>query len=96
MRTLLIATAAGALLFACAPETPTGQMTETISEPASETASELQSRYDKIAEVDLTDTDTNFLNDEQRQVVNLLIEAAGYMDEIYLRQVERQDRKSVV
>ncbi|PHS41182.1 MAG: hypothetical protein COA91_02375 [Robiginitomaculum sp.] len=91
MRTLLIATAAGALLFACAPETPTGQMTETISEPASETASELQSRYDKIAEVDLTDTDTNFLNDEQRQVVNLLIEAAGYMDEIYLRQVERQN-----
>ncbi|GGD55229.1 hypothetical protein GRI62_03580 [Erythrobacter arachoides] len=30
--------------------------------------------------------DTSYLNAEERQVVNLLIEASGFMDEIYLRQ----------
>ena len=68
------------------------KQTNKLETPASEhtqKVSELQARYNQIATVDLTGTDTSFLNDEQRQVVNLLIEAAAYMDEIYLRQVSR-------
>jgi len=88
MRSLLIATAAAALLIGCSPADPSN-----TSEPSGQTqvqkVSELQARYNQIAAVDLTGTDTSFLNDEQRQVVNLLIEAAAYMDEIYLRQVSQ-------
>ena len=40
----------------------------------------------KLATVQMN-PDTSFLNAEERQVVNLLIEAAGYMSEIYKRQV---------
>ena len=40
----------------------------------------------KLATVQMK-PDTSFLNAEERQVVNLLIEAAGYMSEIYKRQV---------
>ena len=39
----------------------------------------------KIARIDMN-PDTSFLNDEQRQVVNLLIQASDLMSEIYLRQ----------
>ncbi len=95
MRTFMTSTALAALLLACAPKpqtdinTPTpDQVVRPSTEGATKALSELQMRYHKIAEIDLTGTDTRFLNDEQRQVVNLLIEAAGYMDEIYLRQVE--------
>ncbi len=92
MRTILIATASAALLLACSPKAPIETPVQTAPQTA-EAMSQLQIRYNKIAEVDLTGTDTSFLNDEQRQVVNLLIEAAGYMDEIYLRQVERNNPK---
>ena len=40
----------------------------------------------KLAVVQMA-ADTRFLSDEERQVVNLLIEAAGQMSEIYKRQV---------
>jgi len=92
MRSLLIATATAALLMGCSP----ANNTKTPDQPAAEhvqKVSELQARYDQIATVDLTKTDTSFLNDEQRQVVNLLIEAAAYMDEIYLRQVSQNNPK---
>ena len=88
MRSLLIATATAALLIGCSPAGPT-DTSQTASVEQAQNVSDLQARYDQIATVDLTGTDTSFLNDEQRQVVNLLIEAAGYMDEIYLRQVSR-------
>ena len=82
MRKLLLAAATIALISACAPanksEAPATQ---------AQAVSDLQARYNKIATIDLTGTDTSFLNTEQRQVVNLLIEAASYMDEIYFRQV---------
>ena len=94
MRKLLLAAATIALISACAPanksEAPTTQV---------QAVSDLQARYNKIATIDLTGTDTSFLNDEQRQVVNLLIEAASYMDEIYFRQVapnNPQVRKDIV
>ncbi len=92
MRALLMATvtatAMTALLVGCSPAKQTNTPEQIGIEQAS-IVSELQARYDQIAIVDLTGTDTSFLNDEQRQVVNLLIEAAAYMDEIYLRQVSR-------
>jgi Peptidase family M49 len=87
MRSFLIATATAALLIGCSPSEPEKTLESTVEQPHN--MSELQARYDKIATVDLTGTDTSFLNEEQRQVVNLLIEAAAYMDEIYLRQVSR-------
>jgi len=92
MRTLLMATAITALLVGCSPaEKTTVSQQPSLQQVAEQPqkTSPLQARYDKIATVDLTGTDTSFLNDEQRQVVNLLIEAAHYMDEIYLRQESR-------
>jgi len=88
MRSLLIATAAAALLVGCSPADPSNTF-EPSGQTQVQKVSELQARYNQIAAVDLTGTDTSFLNDEQRQVVNLLIEAAAYMDEIYLRQVSQ-------
>ena len=88
MRALLIATATAALLTGCSPAKQ-AKTPPQISAAQSQEVSPLQARYDQIATVDLTGTDTSFLNDEQRQVVNLLIQAAAYMDEIYLRQESR-------
>ncbi len=85
MRSLLIAAATTALLVGCSPT----DTANTAPVEQAQNVSELQARYDQIATVDLTQTDTSFLNDEQRQVVNLLIDAAAYMDEIYLRQVSQ-------
>ena len=41
---------------------------------------------DKLARVEMR-ADTSYLTDEERKVVNLLIEAADLMNPIYLRQV---------
>ena len=41
----------------------------------------------KLAEIQMA-PDTSYLNDEERQVVNKLIEAANLMSEIYRRQVD--------
>ena len=94
MRKLLLAAATIALISACAPANKSEAPSEQV-----QAVSDLQARYNKIASIDLTGTDTSFLNDEQRQVVNLLIEAASYMDEIYFRQVSPnnpQVRKDIV
>ena len=89
MRHLFLATATIALLTACSPaneaEAPTTAAAQTHD------GYNLQAQYDRIAEIDLTGTDTSFLTNEERKVVNLLIEAAGYMDEIYLRQVSQSN-----
>jgi len=86
MNKFMIATACLALMTACSPksEAPTPEIRTTVQ---TQTGYDLQAQYDKIASVDMTGVDTSFLNDEERKVVNLLIEAAGYMDEIYFRQV---------
>ncbi|WP_265569328.1 dipeptidyl-peptidase 3 family protein [Sphingomicrobium nitratireducens] len=44
----------------------------------------------KLASVEM-ETDTSFLTDEEKQVVNKLIEAANLMSEIYLRQVDAEN-----
>lgn len=46
---------------------------------------DLAAQYAKIAAIEMA-PDTSYLTDEERQVVNLLIEASGLMSEIYLRQ----------
>lgn len=73
---LLLATAA------CAPMTET----EVASADAAHSDGyDLQAQYDKLAVIEMN-PDTSYLTAEERKVVNLLIEASGYMDEIYLRQ----------
>ncbi len=46
---------------------------------------DLAAQYAKIATIEMA-PDTSYLTEEERQVVNLLIEASGLMSEIYLRQ----------
>lgn len=48
-------------------------------------AQRLQAQLDKLAVIEMQ-PDTSFLNGEERQVVNLLIDASKLMSEIYLRQ----------
>jgi hypothetical protein len=85
MQKLLITAACFALLSSCAINQPEAEA------PAAETGHiqseyDLQTQFDKIAQVDMK-ADTSFLNEEERKVINLLIDAAAYMDEIYFRQV---------
>ena len=72
---LSLATAPVALLAACTAST----------EQASADGYDMAASRATIADVEMS-PDTSYLTDEERQVVNLLIEASGYMDEIYLRQ----------
>jgi len=98
MHKFMITAACLALVTACAPTTEAPK-TETTKVEQSHDVYDLQVQYDKIASVDMTGVDTSFLNDEERKVVNLLIEAAGYMDEIYFRQVSPnnpQTRKDIL
>ncbi|MEL1250760.1 dipeptidyl-peptidase 3 family protein [Aurantiacibacter gilvus] len=71
---LSLATAPIALITACTADT------EEVSGEYDMLASRAS-----IADVEMA-PDTSYLTDEEKQVVNLLIEASGYMDEIYLRQ----------
>ena len=74
------------LLLATAACTPA--MTETDVASADVAAADgydLQAQYDKLAIIEMN-PDTSYLTSEERQVVNLLIEASSYMNEIYLRQ----------
>mgnify|MGYP001040627637 CR=1 FL=1 len=72
---LSLATAPVALIAACSPAT----------EQVGDGSYDMAASRATIADVEMA-PDTSYLSDEERQVVNLLIEASGYMDEIYLRQ----------
>jgi hypothetical protein len=72
--------AAAALSLAACQAASTNQQNAATGE-----ASE-QGTADKLARVK-TQADTNYLTDEERKVVNLLIQAADLMNPIYLRQV---------
>jgi hypothetical protein len=88
MQKLLIATACIALLTACAPQKEAeAPVPETQAQTQAHDGYDLQAQFNKIAKVEMV-ADTSFLNDEERKVVNLLIEAAAYMDEIYFRQID--------
>ena len=93
MRNFLLAATALTLLAACSGEHKTKPATPAGPSQTAPVQSDLQARYNKIATIDLRNTDTSFLNDEQRQVVNLLIEVAELMNPIYLRQVSRDNPK---
>lgn len=73
-------------LTACSPKTGMSvtnsapSITENISG-----AYDIHRQYAKFAEVKM-DVDTSFLSSSEKQVVNKLIEASGYMSEIFLRQ----------
>ncbi|RZV44066.1 MAG: hypothetical protein EX271_02600 [Acidimicrobiales bacterium] len=90
MQKILMNVACLAMMTACAPSQPDTQSPSPNSgqEKTELTQSnyDLKAQYDKIAPVDMN-VDTSFLTDEERQVINLLIDAAAYMDEIYFRQV---------
>ena len=76
---LLLVTAACATGVAEAPP-------ETVAPAApAEAAYDLRAQMDKLAVGEMS-PDTSYLTAEERQVVNLLIEASGYMSEIYKRQ----------
>ena len=76
------------LLLASTACAPVANETQIVSAPAPAAAQapyDLAAQYAKLAVIDM-DPDTSYLTQEERDVVNLLIEASGYMDEIYLRQ----------
>ncbi|WP_017932492.1 dipeptidyl-peptidase 3 family protein [Robiginitomaculum antarcticum] len=87
MRILLASIAAAALIAGCSPK-PDETAAPAPQEPvaAAQTGYDLQREHDKIAPVKM-DTDTSFLTSEERRVVNLLIEAGDYIDQIYMRQL---------
>ncbi|MBR0552478.1 dipeptidyl-peptidase 3 family protein [Stakelama marina] len=79
-----------ALLLATTACTPNGNggnnaATGNTTADAGQDNYSLDAQRAKIARIDMK-PDTSFLNDEQRKVVNLLIQASDYMNAIYLRQ----------
>lgn len=79
MRRILLAALVATSATACSKVDP---------QPAPSTGAEsydLAAQRAKIARIEMK-PHTAFLNAEERDVVNLLIQAAGYMDRIYLRQ----------
>ncbi|MGV6819946.1 MAG: dipeptidyl-peptidase 3 family protein [Parvularcula sp.] len=90
---LIASVCAAALVVSCgadAPTPPPADETEAAAPAAApmKVASHehLEKMRAQFARVEMA-PDTSFLSAEERQVVNLLIEAAGLMDEIYFRQV---------
>ncbi len=89
MRGFLISLSTVALLTACG-ETSSETMSSSESKSASSenpvtTNYDIRRQYEKFAEVKMT-PDVSFLTDTERQVVNKLIEASGYLSKIYLLQ----------
>ncbi len=74
-----------ALLTAC------GQKNEVDIAPAAEELAEqpynLARQYEKFAEVQMT-PDTSFLSENERAVINKVIEASELLSEVYLRQLD--------
>jgi len=80
-----------AMLVACSQntqvkvtETEATQPTQSASNTAPDTYN-AKRQYEKFAQVPI-DVNTSFLSDSEKAVVNKLIEASGYLSEIYLRQ----------
>jgi hypothetical protein len=65
--------------------TPPGFAQDQAEHAAHAADYDLAAQYEKIATIEMA-PDTSYLTEEERQVVNLLIEASGLMSEIYLRQ----------
>ena len=76
-----LAAVAALSLVACQAATTNQQQNAATSSGSAE-----QGATDKLARVEMQ-ADTSYLTDEERQVVNLLIQAADLLNPIYLRQV---------
>ena len=87
MRALLTTLAASALLAACAETAPKSDITKPDTETIPPVAAEydITRQYEKFAEVQMN-PDVSFLTDNERKVVNKLIEASDYLSKIYLLQ----------
>ena len=83
LRLLLAVAAAPLALAACA--TTAVSPTPPAAAPLVPAATSEQGGLAKLARIAMR-PDTSYLTAEERDVVNLLIQAAGYMDEIYKRQ----------
>src|SRR5688572_29408550 len=83
MRNLILA-AMLATTAACTPPASDNNAAETNSAATAE-GYDLEAQRAKFARVEMK-PDTSFLNEEERQVVNYLIQAADLMTPIYLRQ----------
>ena len=70
---------------ACAPIASETDIASTEAPPPAQDSYDLAAQYAKLARIEMA-PDTSYLSEEERDVVNLLIQASGYMDEIYLRQ----------
>ena len=72
---------------ACVPAATQTPVASAAAAPAPAEAADydLRAQKAKLAEITMA-PDTSYLTAEERDVVNLLIRASGYMDEIYLRQ----------
>ena len=90
---LLLLTVSAAVLWACSPaqapvETPvetSAAPSKAASKPIKTDGYDIDRQYEKFAEVPMK-VDTSFLSASEKQVVNKLIQASGYLSEIYLRQ----------
>ncbi|GGA01634.1 hypothetical protein GCM10010923_08020 [Blastomonas marina] len=60
-------------------------MQDAGTSTSAEAGYDLRAQYDKLAEIRMA-PETGYLTAEERDVVNLLIDASTYMDAIYLRQ----------
>ncbi len=69
--------------------TPVATQTEVAASPQTSSAAsegyDPAAQFGKLAVIEMA-PDTSYLTTEERAVVNLLIEASGYLDQIYLRQ----------
>ncbi len=92
---LILAVSMIALAAACSKKEKAAEAPAPAPAPIAEAApvhavpaaplAELETMRAKFAKIEMK-PDTAFLTEEERKVVNLLIDAAGYMSEIYLRQ----------
>jgi len=83
MRALLTTIAATALLVGCGETTPEADVKPDVE--ATETGYDITRQYEKFAEVPMN-PDVSFLTENEREVVNILIEASDYLSKIYLLQ----------
>ena len=85
MRNALISISIAALMAGCSQgktDTTSAENTVTLETTA---GFDLDRQYNKFAKIKMS-PDTSFLTESERRVVNKLIEASGYMSEIFLLQ----------
>jgi len=85
MRLFLLSVCAAALAACTPPQSDNDAATESSKTAETQPSYNTAEQYAKFAEVPMQ-VDTSFLSPSEKAVVNKLIEASGYLSEIYLRQ----------